>query len=213
MEADWSVEIGADLPSITVPWSAEGLAFIDLRQAAASESSRSSSAQSSMPVLPPALSESLAATLPEAQQCPALGRALAHLNSAHSQVYTSKCDVWTLTADDLDPLEMESTSASCLAGLACYIDLVRSGEAAFEPFAQQEAWLRRTTRTLRATPAAHARADLVLRSASIATTNAAPRDAFAITLYITGCGNNPATAQANWQQALAHAASAIATPA
>ncbi len=212
MEADWSVEIGADLPSITVPWSAEGLAFIDLRQALG-ESSRSSSAQSSMPGLPPVPSESLATQVPEAQQHPALGGALAHLNSAHSQVYTSKCDVWTLTAADLDPLEMESTSTNCASGFASYIDLVRSGEAVFEPFDEQEAWLKRTIQTLRATPATHARADLVLRSANIATTNSDPRDGFAITLYITGCGPNPAAAQANWQHALAQAANVISAPA
>jgi hypothetical protein len=190
MEADWSVEIGEDLPSITVPWSADGLAFIDLRHP---------------------LRESPAASVPEAQHYPALGRALAHLNSAHSQVYTSKCDVWTLTAADLDPLEMESNSANCISGIACYIDLVRSDEAAFAPFALQEAWLKRTTQNLRATPAAHARADLVLRSASIANTGSDPRDGFAVTLYVTGCGSDPATAQAAWQQALDVATLVVAT--
>jgi len=192
MEADWSVEIGADLPSITVPWSADGLAFLNLRQA---------------------LRESPAALLPEAQHYPALGRALAHLNSASSQVFTSKCDVFALAADDLDPFEMESTSANCNSGLACYIDLLRAGEAAFAPFAEQEAWLKRTTHALRATPSTQARAELVLRSASIATNHGTPRDGFGVTLYVTGCGRDPATAQSSWEQALARATDVMATAA
>src|SRR5215813_14442400 len=74
VEADWSVEIGADLPLIAVPW--EG--FVDLRRdlAAAHE-------------------------LRETTAAPMLGEALIDLNQEASPVFTSKCDFWLLTADEI----------------------------------------------------------------------------------------------------------------
>lgn len=190
MEADWSVEIGEDLPQIAVPWAAEGLAFLDLRDC-----------------------PEAAQSLPEAQSFPALGRALACLNIAGSLVFTSKCDVWRVVAADLDPLEMESTAADTNLGIACYIDLVRGGEEAFAPFAKQEAWIKRTAQTLRATPAHSARADLVLRQAILETLDGEQREGFAVTFYLTGCGRDESAAHESWERALAAAVAILASAA
>jgi hypothetical protein len=182
MEADWSVEIGGDLPRIAVPWSGDGLAFVDLREC-----------------------PDAARSLPEAQAFPALGWALAGLNSSGSIVFTSKCDVWHVSANDMDPLEMESTAADARTGIACYIDLVRRGAGAFASFSGQEAWMRRTTEVLRTIPAHSARVELVLRPAMFAGADGERREGFAVTLYVTGCGRDESAAQESWKRALAAA--------
>ena len=80
MEADWSVEIGADLPRIVVPWDdvdagATDLRFVDLRK-----------------------DPGAAARLAEVQGFPALERALVALNAAGFAGMTSKCDVFSIDA-------------------------------------------------------------------------------------------------------------------
>lgn len=180
MEADWSVEIGEDLPRIVVPWAADGYSYIDLRS-----------------------HPEAAATLSETQAYPALRWALMDLNSPSSLVFTSKCDVWGVPPDDLDWLEMETTADNTKAGLACYIDLVRREGGAFASFLEQETWLRRTTTGLRATPSPCSRAELVLREVAVTGFDGESHDGFGVTLYITGCGRNVNAAQRNWGTALA----------
>lgn len=180
MEADWSVEIGEDLPRIVVPWAAEGFEFIDLRS-----------------------HPEAAAMLPQAQGYPALLKALVDLNTRSSRVFTSKCDVWEVGREDLDWLEMESTVEDTKTGLACYIDLVRREEVAFESFSEQDAWLRRTTAALHTTPARFACAELILREMVVKGFDGESRDGFGVTLYLTGCGRNKDAAQRNWESALA----------
>src|SRR5262249_44571321 len=80
MEADWAVEIGADLPAIIVPW--EG--SIDLRKELW-----------------------LAHQLTEAVASPILAQSLIKLNHHASPVFSSKCDLWSLSADEIDPLEFD----------------------------------------------------------------------------------------------------------
>jgi hypothetical protein len=188
MEADWSVEIGEHLPRIAVPWAGDGLAFVDLREC-----------------------PDAAQSLPEALAFPVLGWALTCLNSSGSMVFTSKCDVWRVSPDDMDPLEMQSTAADASAGVACYIDLMRRGEAAFASFSEQEAWIKRTTQELRTTTARSARLELVLRQAVLEGADGQRCDGFAVTLYVTGCGRDESVAQGSWEDALAAAVPVLAS--
>ncbi|HVJ07103.1 MAG TPA: hypothetical protein VM554_01850 [Acidisarcina sp.] len=180
MEADWSVEIGEDLPRIVVPWAAEGRRFCDLRSHPED-----------------------AATLPEAQSYPVLCQALMDLNAPSSRIFTSKCDVWQVGEGDLDWMEMESTVEDTKIGLTCYIDLVRRNELAFAPFSQQEEWLRNVTAALQAVPTRFARADLILRQLISHGDDGKDRDGFAATFYLTGCGRDEKAALHNWEMALA----------
>jgi hypothetical protein len=179
MEAEWWVEMGEDLPRIIVPWAEGGLEYLDLR-------------------LDPAAADALA----ETQHLPALATALRQLNAPGSQVFTSKCDVWEVDPDDMDPLEMEAAASDTKAGFACYIDLVRQGRAAHAPFAEQEAWLKHTRAAMLGLPAPCARAELVLRQAILSANDLEPIDGFGVTLYVTGCGSNEGHARNHWETAL-----------
>jgi hypothetical protein len=170
MEADWSVEIGADLPVIAVPW--EG--FIDLRRA-----------------------PSLANSLEETATAPALAQALGTLNAATSPVFTSKCDLWLLTPDDIDPLEFGASREQAQQGIACYIDVVARDAGVFASFAAHEAWVRAATAELCAIELPQARLDYVVRASSVD-----DFEGFAVTLYAAACAVTEADVKSIFHDAL-----------
>lgn len=140
MEADWAAEIGADLPSIDVPW--EG--FIDLRDA------------------PSAIE-----AVEEAIDHPALREALVTLNTKVSPVFTSKCDVWTLDSSEIDHDEFSSLAANALEGFSSYIDILQIDPGKFASFEFHEFWVRGLTRHLQGLPLSNGRLEIVIRPANI----------------------------------------------
>ncbi|HEX3435209.1 MAG TPA: hypothetical protein VHT24_00465 [Pseudacidobacterium sp.] len=140
MEADWSVEIGADLPVIAVPW--EG--FVDLR-------------------------ENLARVreISEAVVNSALAEALIKLNAPESPVFTSKADAWVLAADDIDPFEFDASPQEAQTGRACYIDIIARDNALFSNFATHEKWVQAATLHLRKIALRRSRTDFVVRPAFV----------------------------------------------
>ena len=170
MEADWAVEIGAGAPLIEVDWPG----FVDLR------------------VNPEAVT-----AIAEAPQGSALREMLLRLNAPESHVFTSKCDLWTLASEDLDPLEYNSSPGEALKGVASWIDIVPRDAALFGSFQKQEAWVRRIVTQLHPEPLGNGRLDLVIRAA-----HAASQDGFAITLYAVGCGADSSSARSSWQRIL-----------
>ena len=66
----------------------------------------------------------------ETEQYPTLRRALRSLNAQRSPVFTSKCDVWTLSpeegGDKLESLrlELDLTDEEVAFGLSSYIDVL-----------------------------------------------------------------------------------------
>ncbi len=134
MEADWSAEVGADLPALVVPW--EG--FVDLRVTSAD-------------------------TVPETHEHPALAAALTRLNVSESGLMTSKCDVWTPERDEIDPLEFEAAPSQAACGLASYIDVLRVNPGGLASFAAHERWVRRVVADLRQSEARCCRVELVIR--------------------------------------------------
>lgn len=176
MEADWAAEIGPRLDRIDAGWSG----FIDLRRDA----------------------EAVAA-LPEAAGVAALQDALTVLNSADSPVFTSKCDVWSLASDELDPFEFDCAPGEANTGFASWIDLVARDPALFASFTLHESWARASALRLRELPIASGRADLIIRAAL-------DREAagFGITLYTAGCGPDAPSAQTAWAAILRAAVAA-----
>jgi hypothetical protein len=140
MEADWSVEIGPDLPIIDASW--EG--FIDLRH-----------------------SLSAIDSIPEAAQHPALRNALLALNTDNSPVFTTKCDTWTLAKDEIDPDEFEARIENAQTGFASYIDLIERDSALTLSFGFHEQRICNLTSHLRQISLPNCRVDLVLRAAVI----------------------------------------------
>src|ERR1700678_2555775 len=147
MEADWEVEIGSGAPVIDALWSG----FIDLRRA------------------PERIGE-----IDEARKFPALSEVLLHLNrpesslglsadsnvdsmlddvACRSQVWSSKCDLWTLdrSFDTWDPDELNATPVESSVALACYIDLLPRNESLFAGLVEAETWARAAVDRLRKT--------------------------------------------------------------
>ncbi len=170
MEADWSVEVGADFPVIFVPW--EG--YIDLRRG------------------PSVVSE-----IAEAAEIPELAQALIKLNLKTSPVFSSKCDLWLLPEDEIDPLEFETSRKDAKQGIACYIDIVARAQASFSSFPACERWARSATHEMHSVRMPQARVELVVRPAVVDA-----REGFAITLYVAACAATESGARGVFRAAL-----------
>jgi hypothetical protein len=170
MEADWSVEIGADLPAIVVPW--EG--FVDLRH-----------------------NLGLVSAIVEAAATPDLAQTLIRLNQETSPIFTSKCDLWLLSADEIDPLEFDAEREEAEQGIACYIDMIARNEALFASFAAHESWVRSTTDEMRDASVRQARAEFVVRSSTVNEC-----EGYAVTLYVASCGATETAARSIFRTAL-----------
>jgi len=170
MEADWSVEIGADLPMIIVPW--EG--FVDLRR-----------------------DPLLASRLNETANSPSLAQALIKLNQEASPVFTSKCDLWLLSADEIDPLEFDAKRGDTQQGIACYIDIIARRRSLFASFPAHEAWVRSVTNKMRDVRMPQTHADLVIRPSTVN-----DRAGYALTLYVASCGATEDVARSIFRVAL-----------
>ena len=167
MEADWAAEVGAGLPGIEADWAG----FVDLR------------------INPFRLSE-----IAEASEYPVLWEMLVDLNDAFSRVFSVKCDVWALGAEEIDPLEFDCVASGKIAGMASYIDIVLRDNFLLTPFAWHERWARAAVDRLRASPLRAGRVDLVIRAA-----RAGGREGFGITLYAAGCGADTQAARGAWE--------------
>jgi len=176
MEVDWEFEVGPDGAGLAAPdIEAHWPGFVDLR-----------------------LAPACAWDLPETVQFPALGEALAKLNSADSPVWTSKCDLWEhLQLDEFDADELDAPRGCAAHAMGCYIDLLpRDGQGWVRPDIA-EAVCKRVCGLLRAVPLGCCRADLVIRRAFIT----ADRMDLGITVYLTSCGSS--SAEAEWTLAAA----------
>jgi hypothetical protein len=176
MEADWEVEIGGKSPIIDACWKG----FLDLRRA-----------------------PELVSQLLESSQFPALSGALIQLNSDPSPVWTSKCDVWI--PDEVDRDELDAGSEEGKFALACYIDLLPSGDRRwlFPDVAVAEC--RALCARLRNVVMRCCRVDLIIRRAH----NTPDRQELGFTAYLTACGPTLDSARAKLESALTALVDAI----
>jgi hypothetical protein len=179
MEADWEFEADSAAPVIDAHWSG----FVDLR-----------------------LGPDGAAGLPEAQQCPALGRAVAKLNAPGSPVWTSKCDYFPrIEPGEFDPDEMDAPSGEAAYAVGCYIDVLPRAVERWARPADAGHDCQSLCGLLRAIPLRRCRVDLVIRRAAIAP----GRMDLGVTAYITACGPTPADSGVTLGAALAAFADSI----
>ncbi|HSY00964.1 MAG TPA: hypothetical protein VK819_02375 [Acidobacteriaceae bacterium] len=138
MEADWSAEIGPNLPIIEADWPG----FVELRDH------------------PESLLQ-----IPEAAPFEAMREVLTSLNAPASPLMTAKCDIWTLNSDELDPSEFDFPPEEVRTGMACYIDILVRDPDGCRSFAHHDRWARAAIQQLRALPITHGRVDLIVRAA------------------------------------------------
>ena len=185
MFAEWSAACRSDDPAMVVPWSdPDGVVrFLDLRAE------------------PFDLGE-----IGEAEQYPSLRRALRSLNAPRSPVFTSKCDVWTLSPEDggekLESLrlELDLDDTEIAFGLSSYIDVLWRERAVFaSPHVATERLARLTRRAARL-PHHESAFEAVLRPAVVDLRG--PLEGFGASLYVTAVAGDPETAARRWEAAL-----------
>ena len=182
MLTDWNAACGPDDPVLVVPWaSPDGLLqWVDLRED------------------PYAVNE-----IPEGEDYPALLAALRALNGSRSPVFTAKCDVWTMDAEELEAMrdELLLDEEVATAGLASYIDLLWRDRAIFASRHRMEQMLHRLDRMFTELPYSLAAAELTMRPA-VLDLEGTVAEGFAITLYAKGVGVDEAEAAQRWDEAL-----------
>lgn len=185
MLAEWTAECSTDAPMLVVPWHDQqtGLRFVNLRDE------------------PYSLAE-----IREAEQQPALGRALRALNAQRSPFLTAKCDAWSLSGiespGELEPLRLELglPEEDVAYAFTSYIDLLWRERAVFASPHQQQDRLDRVTRRAMKLPHAESALQCVLRPAMVDL--GTPLEGFATTLYVTSLAPDTDTAHKRWAAAL-----------
>ena len=139
MDADWSVELGADDPTLAVPWQSDDaeLRFYDLRAR-----------------------PELLLYVDEASDHPEIGTFLSAVNSRHSLLQSAKCDVWFAT--ELN----EAEAIYGAAGKFCsYVDLFFADTAPRGDFPQHEQFAKKLVELLKRAPQISAVAEFIIRRA------------------------------------------------
>jgi len=168
MDTEFSVELGADDPTLALPWSdPEGRwQYVDLR------------------AHPERISE-----IEEAQEFPALREFLAATNSALSNLQSAKCDTW---------FSEEITEEEAIFGAACkfgtYVDVAFHQAAPQASFAIHEAFALRLVELLKRAPELPASMEIIIRRAHYESSGPV-REGFYFTIYVLGYGDDEADAR------------------
>jgi hypothetical protein len=177
VQADFSVELGADDETLEVPWAAESGSprYYDLKR-----------------------HPELLLNLEEAVAAPELGEFLSKVNSPQSPLETAKCDAWP--SADMNP-EEEIFEATHKFG--SYVDLLFSDEAKRFSFPQHEHLAKRLIQLLQRAPEIPAAAEFLIRRCYYHEQDEAPgeeeiRDGLYITFYLFGYGEDDAQSRQRW---------------
>jgi hypothetical protein len=175
VEADFSVELGADDETLALPWAAAdgGPRYYDLKR-----------------------QPELLRHVEEARRAPELAEFLAVMNSPAGTLETAKCNTWSST--EINP-EEEIFGAACKFG--SYVDILFSPETSHHSFAEHEQFAKRITQLLKRVPEIPAAAELLIRRCYYQA-GEETRDGFYITLYLFGYGDDEREARQHWAIAL-----------
>ena len=179
---EWSTATAPDDPVLVVPWQAPdgSTRWVDLREDNF------------------ALDE-----IAEADAYPALLATLRALNSSRSPVFTAKCDVWVMEAEELwatrNDLLLEVEQAE--EGIACYLDLLWRDRGIFASRHRTEQVLHRLDRMIEELPGSLAKAEAVVRPA-VVELDGSVAEGYCLSLYVKGVGVDAAEAEERWSAAL-----------
>ena len=177
VQADFSVELGADDETLEVPWAAESGSprYYDLKR-----------------------HPELLLNLEEAVAAPELGEFLSKVKSPQSPLETAKCDAWP--SADMNP-EEEIFEATHKFG--SYVDLFFSDVPKRFLFPEHEHLAKRLVQLLQRAPDIAAAAEFLIRRCFYHEEEEMPgqeeiRDGFYITFYLFGYGKDEAQSRQNW---------------
>lgn len=188
MLAEWSAECGNEDPVLVVPWADPGgpAHFVDLRTDPYD-----------------------AYLIPEAERHQPLLQALRSLNAARSPVFTAKCDVWPLDAEELALIRqnLELDESAMAYGFASYIDLLWRDRSIFASRHRQEQILDRIIRQAQLHEAPLVLVECVMRPAVLDFGD--PQEGYAVSLYVKATGSDAVHAEHEWGSALEQAVSIL----
>lgn len=178
MQADYSVELGANDPALEMPWRSDdgSIRYFNLKA-----------------------SPDLVLNLPEARKHPELSAFLSRMNAPDFFLETAKCDAWFST--ELAP-EEEIFGAACK--FASYVDLIFSGDSTRFSLEKHEALAREVCNLLKRAPEMAASCEFIVRHCHFHNTESQKnsRIGFCITTYVTGYGDSEDEAHKRWAIAL-----------
>jgi len=182
MDADFSVELGREDPVLDFPWAdPDGkLAYFNLKR-----------------------QPEMLTRLDEAKQFPELAEFLRAVNSAISAVESAKCDAWAT-----QELSAEEEIWGASHKFVGYVDLVFSRADHRDSFPFHERFAKRLVELLRQTPETPSAAEVCVRRGYYAE-EGKTREGFYFTVYVSGYGDDEATARQNWEIALKLVAHAV----
>lgn len=197
MDADWSVELGADDAALEFPWfSPDGSQrYVDLQR-----------------------HKELLAEIPEAGQFPELGEFLHAINRARTPWRTAKCDVWF--NDELG--EAEAIYDARLK-LCSYVDLILREDAARLSFERHEQWVKSAAGALASDDESPVACEFIVRrcwyhaDANHRRSNddeatqgdKSPVPGFYVSFYLFGYGDVEDEARTRWAAGLLQAAAML----
>ena len=181
MQAELTVELGADDPTLALPWSDpdERFHYYNLR-----------------------LNPEHIANVEEANAFPDMREFLSTVNSSASNLQTAKCDAWF--SEDLDD-EDAIFGASCKFG--SYVDVAFHQRAPQSSFPIHEAFGERLIDLLKRAPELPAAVEVIIRRAHFEFEEDL-REGFYFTVYVFGYGDDEQESRQSWgiaQRLVGHA--------
>jgi hypothetical protein len=187
MDADFSIELGREDPALDFPWTdpAGKLAYLDLKRC-----------------------PELMAKIEEAEKFSELGEFLRTMNSARSMVETAKCDAWATME-----LSAEEEIYDATHRFASYVDVVFSKidvrlSSSRQSLSAHEQFASNLVELLRRAPETPSSAEVCVRRCYYGEEGVV-REGFYCTLYVSGYGNNLASARQSWGAGLKQMENAI----
>ena len=176
MQADYSVELGADDPALEIPWRADdgSVRYFNLKR-----------------------SPDLVLNIAEAREHPELSSFLSRINAPDFPLETAKCDAWS--SAELAPEEEIFGAASKFAS---YVDLIFSDGAARLSLEKNETLAQEICNLLKRAPEMAAAAEFVVRHCHYHESDQHSRLGFCVTAYVTGYGDSEEEARQRWTIAL-----------
>ena len=176
MEVELTVELGADDPTLAVPWiDPEGrFEYVDLRREPASID-----------------------RIEEALSFPGLRDFLNSVNSSPSNLQSAKCDAWF--SEEISE-EEKIFGAKCKFG--SYVDLTFHQKPPQSSFPMHEAFGNRLVELLKRAPEMPASVEIIIRRAHYEDAPDTVREGCYFTLYVFGFGDDEEDARKAWGIAL-----------